>query len=390
MKLLWEQFNNFIVMLLIVAAVVSALLGEWIDASAIMAIVILNAILGIVQEQRAEEALAALKKLAAPEAHVIRDGHRVTVSSRELVPGDIVFLEAGNHIPADVRLLEAVNLQVDEAALTGESHPVEKNAAMKLEKNIPLGDRKNTAFMGTLVTYGRGRGVVIGTGMRSQLGLIARMLEGVDQEETPLQKRLDQLGRTLGVAALAICGLVFIVAVWRGTDLGILTAQGGGLLPYLAAAKKQIIGMFMLAVGLAIAAVPEGLPAVVTITLALGMREMIRRHALIRRLSSVETLGSATVICSDKTGTLTQNEMTVTRIWVDGQFVNVTGSGYSRQGDFEVGSKIVDRHKYPGIGTAIWVGALNNDAQLETIEGDEQCYRIVGDPTEGALLILAA
>jgi Ca2+-transporting ATPase len=389
-RLLWEQFNNFIVMLLIVAAVISAFLGEWVDASAIMTIVILNALLGIVQERRAEEALAALKKLAAPEARVLRDGHHVTVSSRDLVPGDIVYLEAGNHIPADVRLLEAVNLQIEEAALTGESLPVQKTAVMKLEKNIPLGDRKNTAFMGTMVNYGRGRGVVVGTGMRSQLGLIARMLEGVDQEETPLQKRLDQLGKTLGIGALAICGLVFIMAVLRGTELSILTTPGGGLLAYLSAAKKQIVDMFMLAVGLAIAAVPEGLPAVVTITLALGMREMIRRHALIRRLSSVETLGSATVICSDKTGTLTQNEMTVTRIWVDGQVVTVTGTGYSRQGEFQVGSNIIDLHQYPGIETALWVGALNNDAQLEAVEGDELSYRIVGDPTEGSLLIAAA
>jgi P-type Ca2+ transporter type 2C len=310
LQLLWEQFNNFIVMLLIVASVVSALLGEWVDASAIIAIVLLNAILGIVQERRAEEALAALKKLAAPEARVLRDGHHVTVSSRDLVPGDIVSLEAGNHVPADVRLLEAVNLQVEEAALTGESLPVQKNAVLQLEKDIPLGDRKNTAFMGTTVTYGRGHGVVIGTGMRSQLGLIAKMLEGVDQEETPLQKRLDQLGKTLGWGALAVCAIVFIVAVIENTNLGLLTAAGGGLLVYLKTAKSELVNFFIVAVSLAIAAVPEGLPAVVTISLALGMREMIRRHALIRRLSSVETLGSATVICSDKTGTLTQNEMT--------------------------------------------------------------------------------
>jgi Ca2+-transporting ATPase len=388
LKLLWDQFNNFIVILLIVAAAISAVLGEWIDASAILAIVVLNAVLGIVQEQRAEEALAALKKLAAPDARVMRDGKHITVPARELVPGDIVFLEAGNHVPADLRLLEAVNLQVEEAALTGESLPVNKNAAMKLEANIPLGDRKNTAFMGTTVSYGRGRGVVIGTGMRSQLGLIAKMLEGVDAEETPLQKRLDQLGKTLGWGALAICGIVFIVAVLRGTDLTIITS--GGILAYLNAAKKQIVDMFMLAVGLAIAAVPEGLPAVVTITLALGMREMIHRHALIRRLSSVETLGSATVICSDKTGTLTQNEMTVTRIWVDGQFITVTGSGYSRRGEFQVGKKSVNLHEYPGVETALWLGALNNDAQLEPVDGDEQSYRIVGDPTEGSLLIAAA
>ena len=331
-----------------------------------------------------------MKKLAAPEARVLRDGHHVTVSSRDLVPGDIVFLEAGNHVPADVRLMEAVNLQVDEAALTGESHPVQKNAAMILEKNIPLGDRKNTTFMGTMVTYGRGHGVVIGTGMRSQLGLIARMLEGVDQEETPLQKRLDQLGKTLGWGALAVCAIVFIVAVIENTNLGLLTAAGGGILVYLKSAKTELVNFFIVAVSLAIAAVPEGLPAVVTISLALGMREMIHRHALIRRLSSVETLGSATVICSDKTGTLTQNEMTVTRVWVDGQFINVTGSGYSRRGEFQVGGKTIDLHKYPGVETALWVGALNNDAQLEAVEGDDQSYRIVGDPTEGSLLIAAA
>jgi len=390
LKLMWEQFNNFIVILLIVAALISAFLGEWIDASAILAIVVLNAVLGIIQERRAEEALAALQKLAAPEAHVMRAGKRTTVPARELVPGDIVFLESGNHVPADLRLLEAHNLQVEEAALTGESLPVNKNAALKLEKNIPLGDRRNTAFIGTMVTYGRGRGVVIATGMRTQLGLIAKMLEGVENEETPLQQRLDQLGKTLGWGALAICALVFIVAVLRNTDLTIITAPGGGLLDYLSAAKKQIVNMFMLAVGLAIAAVPEGLPAVVTITLALGMREMIRHHALIRRLSSVETLGSATVICSDKTGTLTQNEMTVTRIWVDGLFVTVTGSGYSRRGEFQVEGKTIDLHEYPGVGTALWLGALNNDAQLELVEGDDQSYRIVGDPTEGSLLIAAA
>ncbi len=390
LRLLWEQFNNFIVMLLIVASIVSALLGEWVDASAIIAIVLLNAILGIVQERRAEEALAALKKLAAPEARVLRDGHHVTISSRDLVPGDIVFLEAGNHVPADVRLLEVVNLRVDEAALTGESLTVNKNAAMKLEANIPLGDRKNTVFMGTMVTYGRGRGVVIATGMRTQLGLIAKMLEGVDQEETPLQKRLDQLGKTLGWGALAVCGIVFVVAVIENTDLGILAATGGGVLAYLSSAKKELVEFFIVAVSLAIAAVPEGLPAVVTISLALGMREMIRRHALIRRLSSVETLGSATVICSDKTGTLTQNEMTVTRVWVDGLFVTVTGSGYSRRGEFQVDNKPVDLHIYPGVETALWLGALNNDAQLETVDGDDQSYRIVGDPTEGSLLIAAA
>jgi Ca2+-transporting ATPase len=390
LEMLWEQFNNFIVMLLLVASIISALLGEWVDASAIMAIVLLNAVLGIVQERRAAEEFAALKKMAAPDAQVMRDGHRVVVASTELVPGDIVYLEAGNFVPADVRLLEAINLKLEEAALTGESLAVQKNAALQLEANIPLGDRKNTAFMGTTVSYGRGRGVVTNTGMRTQLGLIAEMLQQVENEETPLQRRLEELGKTLGVGALLVCALVFVVAIFQNTDLGLLTASGGGLLVYLSAAKEQLVETFLVAVSLAIAAVPEGLPAVVTISLALGMREMIRRHALIRRLSSVETLGSATVICSDKTGTLTQNEMTVTRLWVDGKFVKVTGSGYSRSGEFIVDEKSSDLKEYPGVMTALWVGALNNDAQLESIEGDEHSFRIIGDPTEGSILIAAA
>jgi Ca2+-transporting ATPase len=390
LEMLWSQFNNFIVLLLIAASIISALLGEWIDASAIMAIVLLNAILGIVQERRAAEEFAALKKMAAPEAQVMRNGHRMTVASRELVPGDIVYLEAGNFVPADVRLLEAFNLKVEEAALTGESLAVQKNAALQLEENIPLGDRKNTAFMGTVVSYGRGRGVVTSTGMRTQLGLIAEMLQQVEDEVTPLQRRLEQLGKTLGMGALLVCALVFVMAIFQNTDLGLLTAAGGGVLAYLSAAKEQLVETFMVAVSLAIAAVPEGLPAVVTISLALGMREMIRRHALIRKLSSVETLGSATVICSDKTGTLTQNEMTVTRLWVDGKFVNVTGSGYSRSGEFVVDGKTSALKDYPAVLTALWVGALNNDAQLEPVEGNELSYRIIGDPTEGSLLIAAA
>ena len=229
------------------------------------------------------------------------------------------MLEAGNYVPADIRLLEAINLRIEEAALTGESVPVQKDANIHLQADIPLGDRKNTTFMGTLVSYGRGRGVVVSTGMRTQIGLIAEMLQAVENEPTPLQKRLDQLGKLLGWATLAICAIVFILAVVRFTDLSLLTSSGGGLLVYLNNAKSEIISVFMLSVGLAIAAVPEGLPAVVTISLALGMSQMIQRHALIRRLSSVETLGSTTVICSDKTGTLTQNEMTLTHLWVDQQ-----------------------------------------------------------------------
>jgi len=370
-QMLWEQFNNFVVMMLIVAAVVSAFLGDYVEAAAILAIVILNATLGVVQERRAEQALAALKKLAAPEAHVIRSGSRKTIPSPQVVPGDVVLLEAGNYVPADVRLLEAVNLRVEEAALTGESLPVQKDAATSLEKEIPLGDRKNTAFMGTLVNYGRGKGIVVSTGMHTQIGLIAKMLQSVEEEQTPLQKRLEQLGKTLGWASLIICALVFVVGWIRGYNP---------------------LEMFLIAVSLAIAAVPEGLPAVVTISLALGMREMIKRHALIRKLASVETLGSTTVICSDKTGTLTQNEMTATRMWVDGQFVSITGSGYTPVGEFEVAGKQIELKDYPGFLTNLWVAALNNDAGLEMIPGDEEkpVYRMVGDPTEGALIVAAA
>jgi Ca2+-transporting ATPase len=389
LHMLWEQINSFVVWLLIIASVISALLGDEIEAAAIMAIVVLNAVLGIIQERRAEEALAALKKLAAPEAQTLRDGHRVSIPARELVPGDMIFLEAGNFIPADVRLLEAVNLRVEEASLTGESLPVQKSAASVLDKDVPLGDRKNTAFMGTLVSYGRGRGVVVSTGMRTQLGLIAEMLQNVEEEETPLQRRLDQLGKTLSIGALVLVAVVFIVALINYTNIGELFS---GPLAYLKEYAHDITEVFIIAISLAIAAVPEGLPAVVTISLALGMREMVKRHALIRKLASVETLGSATVICSDKTGTLTQNEMTVTRLWVDGQFIEVTGTGYNPKGEFKVGDKSVEVVDYPGMLTLLWLGALNNDAQLEsTGESDQnQTFRVVGDPTEGSLLVAAA
>jgi len=373
LQMVIDQLNNFVIILLIAASIISALLGEWVDASAIIAIVVLNAVLGVVQESRAEQALAALKKLAAPESHVLRNGHRVSVPANELVPGDVIFLEAGNFIPADARLVEAVNLRVDEAALTGESVAVEKNAALLIDPDSPLGDRKNSVFMGTMAAYGRGRAVVTATGMHTQIGMIATMLQSVENEQTPLQRRLEELGKTLGWASLAICGLVLLAGV----------IQGGNLLD-----------MFMVAVSLAIAAVPEGLPAIVTISLALGMREMVRRHALIRRLSSVETLGSATVICSDKTGTLTQNEMTVTRVWADGVSLEVTGTGYRPEGEFRLDGVKVNPADYPAVMTSLWLGVLNNDAVLEPLSSNngasEGGYRIVGDPTEGALLVAAA
>ena len=370
-NMVWEQLNNFVIIMLVVAAIISAFLGEIVDASAIIAIVILNTIMGVVQESRAEQALDALKKMAAPEAQVLRDGHRVSVPARDLVPGDIVFLEAGNFVPADLRLLEAVNLKIDEAALTGESVPVEKNSTVLLDADATLGDRINTAFSGTVVSYGRGKGVVVSTGMNTQIGLIATMLQSVEEEQTPLQQKLDQLGKLLGYACMVISAVVF-VAGWL---------QGGDLLE-----------SFMVAVSLAIAAVPEGLPAVVTISLALGMHEMVKRHALIRRLASVETLGSATVICSDKTGTLTQNVMTVTEVWTDGKTVNITGTGYVPEGNFILDGKKVELNDIPAVATTLWVGSVNNDSELEGIEDEngKMNYRIVGDPTEGSILVAAA
>ncbi len=370
-RLIFEQFNNFIVIVLIIAALVAAILGDYIEAIAILAIVVLNAILGVVQERRAEEALTALRRLAAPDALVLRDGHRQVCPAGELVPGDVVFLDAGNFIPADLRLIETVNLRIEEAALTGESVPVTKDAHLVLTQDMALGDRRNTAFSGTVVSYGRGSGVVVSTGMRTQIGMIAAMLQAVHEEPTPLQRKLDQLGKALGVAALIVCALVFGVGWFRG------------IAP---------LEMFLVAVSLAVAAVPEGLAAVVTITLALGMREMITRHALIRRLSSVETLGSTTVICSDKTGTLTQNQMTVTRMWVDDTTFEITGRGFEQSGDFKVDGRVVDLRDYPASTTVLWGATLANDAQIEaepTKDGDD-ASRVIGDPTEAALLVAAA
>jgi Ca2+-transporting ATPase len=369
-RMLLGQLSSFIVIVLIIAGVVSAILGDYIEAGAILAIVALNAILGVIQERRAEEALAALHRMAAPEAQVVRDGHRMNVPARELVRGDLVVLEAGNFVPADLRLVETVNLRIEEAALTGESVPTEKDARVVLRQDVPLGDRLNTAFMGTVVSYGRGRGLVVATGMHTQIGLIAAMLQVAEDEQTPLQRKLDQLGKVLGWAALSVCALVFLVGWARGYE------------PF---------EMFITAVSLAVAAVPEGLAAVVTITLALGMREMIKRHALIRRLASVETLGSTTVICSDKTGTLTQNQMTVTRLWVDGTTLEVTGQGYDPVGQFRVDGKPVDLSQMPGASTALWAAVLANDAEIEAAgEGKAAMFRVVGDPTESALVVAAA
>ncbi|MBC7782922.1 MAG: HAD-IC family P-type ATPase, partial [Burkholderiales bacterium] len=294
LALLWDQFNNYLVIILIVAAILAALLGEYVDSVAIMCIVVLNAVIGVIQESKAEQALAALKKMAAPTAQVIRDGYQIAVPSRDLVPGDIVLLEAGNYVPADLRLVSTVNLKIEEASLTGESVPVEKSAALVLDKEAGLGDRKNSAFLSTMVTYGRGKGLVIGTGMRTQIGLIAEMIQSYEEEATPLQQKLEHLGKVLGTACIAICLVVLVYGLFRDTRL--TDVLNIGFLNYWEAEKKDIVNLILTAVSLAIAAVPEGLPAIVTICLALGMQRMIKHTALIRKLPAVETLGCATVV----------------------------------------------------------------------------------------------
>lgn len=384
---LLAQFQSFVIYILIFAAVLSAVLGDWVEAAAISAIVVLNAVLGVVQEGRAEEALAALHRLTAPEAFVIRGGHRKIIPATQVVPGDIVLLEAGNHVPADVRLLEAVNLKIDEASLTGESFPVNKIAGLTMPDDTGVGDRKNVAYMSTTAIYGRGRAVVVNTGMHTRIGAIADMIQSTEAEVTPLQQRLDQLGRMLSFGALAICLLVGGVIFFREittTDLGVFDALEEAL---------------MTAVALAIAAVPEGLPAVVTINLAIGMREMIKRNVLIRRLPAVETLGSASAICSDKTGTLTQNQMMAVRLYVAGERIEVAGHGYSPQGSFQKNGSILTAESLsPEARRLLLAGLLASDARLEPPEagngnwaaGSPNTYTMIGDPTEGALVVAAA
>ena len=370
-RILWEQLTAVMVVILIVSAVISAFLGDYEDAIAIMAIVVLNAILGFTQEYRAEKAMAALKKLAVPTVKVRRDGQVREISARELVPGDIVLLEAGVLVPADGRLVECMNLRTQEAALTGESEPVEKHPNALAGIDLSLGDRKNMVYMGTVVTYGRGLAVVTETGMHTELGHIAEMIQTVEREPTPLQRRLEQLGRGLAIAALAIVTVVFVLGLLRGEDARL---------------------MFLTAISMAVAAVPEGLPAVVTIALALGAQRMLKRQALIRKLPAVETLGSVTFICSDKTGTLTENRMTVTVLDVMGETQRV--DTLLRDGTPVLDADLVpgERPQVRSLGLLVKAAALCNDATLTTTttDGDSDEYQAIGDPTEGALVVAAA
>ncbi|MGI9953327.1 cation-translocating P-type ATPase [Moorellaceae bacterium AZ2] len=361
------QIKEILVLILLGAAVVSGLLGEWMDSIVILVIVVLNAVLGVYQEHKAEQALKALKEMTKPSAKVLRGGRVIQVDVASLVPGDVVLLDAGDFVPADARLVEVASLRVNEAALTGESVPVEKDATVLEDGEVPVGDQKNMVFMGTTVTGGRGRALVVATGMNTQLGRIAQLLQETPPEPTPLQRRLAELGKILGMAAGAIVALVFITGLWRG---------------------GEVLEMFMIAISLAVAAVPEGLPAVVTIVLALGVTRMSWRRAVIRKLPAVEILGTVTVICSDKTGTLTKNEMTVTRIYTAGDLWQVTGAGYQPEGRF-LGPNGEERMPLADENMKLMLlgGLLNNDARLE--EG-EKGYQIIGDPTEGALVVAAA
>jgi len=382
-RILLEQFTETMVVVLMIAALISVLLGEFQDAIVVLIIVVLNAILGFRQEYQAEQAMAALKKLAIPTVRVKRGGHIQEISAVNLVPGDTVILEAGNLVPADCRILESVNLSVQEAALTGESEPVEKivdlvsQATEHQTQDLPLGDRRNCLYMGTVITYGRGQAVVTETGMNTELGSIAELMQSAGQEPTPLQRRLTQLGKGLALAALVLVGIVFLIGLFRGEEIKLL---------------------FLTSISIAVAAIPEGLPAVVTIALALGARRMLKRNALIRKLPAVEALGSVTVICSDKTGTLTENRMTVTVLDVANNRIDLTGE--------EVNLPMRDRYSLcigseptpeqqaalrtsPALALLLVGGALCNDAILEC-EDEGRNYKIIGDPTEGALAVAAA
>ena len=361
-----EQFADFLILILIGAALVSFFVGERTDAVVILAIVVINALLGIYQEGKAEKALEALKQMASPTAKVIRNGHIEVVPSKRLVPGDIVILEAGDIVASDLRLLESSNLQIEEASLTGESVPVDKDSDFITQEDVSLGDRHNMAYMSTIATYGRAKGVVVETGHGTEIGKIATAIQSYDDEATPLQNQLNQLGKFLGITTIFICIMVFVVGLFQG---------------------REVLEMFMVAISLAVAAIPEGLPAIVTIVLSLGMNKMVKRNAIVKKLLAVETLGSTTVICSDKTGTLTQNEMTAVKVYADGKIFDVSGGGYEPVGEFKENGQTVDLHSIGDLETLLSIGVLANDASLDK---DAEGYKIIGDPTEGALVTLAA
>jgi len=386
LKLLLNQFKDFMVLVLVGATIISGLLGEMLDALTIIAIILINGVLGFYQEYRAERSLRALKELSAPFAKVVRDGELLHIPARELVSGDVVLLESGDRVPADLRFVECNDCSVDESALTGESVPVVKTAGKLDIADLALGDRKNCGYLGTMVTRGTAKGIVTVTGMQTEMGKIADLIQQTEEAETPLQHRLEQLGKILIVVALALTVVVVLAGILHG---------------------QPAYDMFLAGVSLAVAAIPEGLPAIVTIALALGVQRMIKRRAIVRKLPSVETLGCASVICSDKTGTLTQNKMTVTKLWLGGRTVEVTGEGYEPTGLLKENGKSIDAKGDAALRRLTQIAALCNNSDLSQQEAAADAkkrkstkgelpvseameWKIQGDPTEAALLVLAA
>ncbi len=372
--ILFEQFKNILVIILLIAVGLSAFLGHGVEAIAIGVIVLFAVLLGFVQEYRAERAIEALRQMAAPTATALRDGEEVELPARDLVPGDIILLRAGDKVPADGRLIEAINLQIEEAALTGESVPVEKHTLPLPKDDLAVGDRKNMAYAGTAVSYGRGRAVVVATGMNTEFGQIAQLLQTVETGKTPLQQNLDKVGHALARAALVVVLLIVVLGMVRG---------------------QPFLEMLIFGIALAVAVVPEALPAVVTISLAIGVQRMVKRNALIRRLPAVETLGSVSYICSDKTGTLTKDEMTVRKIFVAGQMLTVSGAGYEPRGEFSDKGATVEPSA--PLTALLQAGALASDAYIvqngrngHSGQPDGNGWQVKGDPTEGALVVAAA
>lgn len=355
-----EQFKSFLVLLLIIATIISIFLRMYLNAAAIGLIIILNALLGFYQEYKAEKAIEELKKLIVSKVTVIREGEHHEVSTDKIVPGDIVLLEDGNRVPADIRLMEVSNLKTDESMLTGESAPVIKDA--KLINDVQMPDRNNMVFMGTLIEYGRGKGIVVSTGMRTEMGKIAGLVQQ-QEEENLLQKKLEDFGKSLGIIVMIIAFIIFIIGILR---------------------EEEPFNMFLIAMSLAVAAVPEGLPAVVTLTLAIGTQKMLKRNVAIKKLAAVESLGSVTVICADKTGTMTTNEMTVRKIWVPSKIIEVTGVGFEPKGNFLINGKKLGSLP-EDVKLLLEIGDVCNDSVLK--KGNE--WKIIGDPTEGALKVLA-
>jgi len=382
------EFKDIFILLLIAATVFSVIIGyyelmlnpelgfleTYADAITIGIIVVLVAVAGFIQEYRAEKAIEALKKLAAPKARVMRDGKETILFAREVVPGDLLVLESGDTVPADARIIESVELKTDEAVLTGESTPVNKSLDT-LKPETPTADRKNMLFMATHTIYGRGKAVVVSTGMNTEFGKIAELVQAAEEEETPLEKKLDSFAMKIAKVVVAVCVIIFALEAFEVAAQGVFELEG-------------FIQAFLSSIALAISAVPEGLPAIVTITLALGAREFAKRNAIIRRLSSAESLGAITVICSDKTGTLTKGEMTVRRIHVDNKVVEVTGVGYEPTGEFYQSNSIINPRNDQNLSLLLRIGPLCSNAQLD--KNEKGSWSIIGDPTEGALIVTAA